>query len=354
MSPAILRLLEQTAQVQELALMMKPEQCVVPLCNALGSMYSLRHLKVVVGDEATPPQLAPAFAQLQRLTHLMTRNLTPAVAAAFPPSLKHLTIAQDRTPENAVIDISHLFALSVVGALKLGDSQMVLTLPAQPLHMHLHGALELCGVFNITKLNLRDRTQQGARTLLVLPAQSLLNDLTLDIRVTDADQARCAAALGQLTALTHLTLCVSFPPLQHVSNLQRLVSLHIMRSPEQPLADVLQLSKLTGLTSFLFDGVQGLDDVAAVVLAGALTRLQRLHMRGKATQTWAMLPAVGCLTGLHSLCLLPNPSALLTPLLLQQLSSLTGLTSLTLPVQHCSQESQQPAGKDSRTQWDQQ
>jgi hypothetical protein len=85
-----------------------------------------------------------------------------------------------------------------------------------------------------------------------------------------------------------------------------------------------------------------LDDAAAVVLASALTLLQRLCLGSYSIVTWSMVPVVGRLTGLRELALRPSHQAARPqPLLLQHLSTLTGLTWLYLPALHCSQDSEQ-------------
>lgn len=350
-SPALLRVL---AQIGVRQVDMTNAALTAPLCGALASMHSVQELTIFNEMEDTPVQLAAAVANLQQLTSLTLTNLIPSVAVALPASLKHLWLAQDTEPSEAgVVDISHLTALSRLDVQNhVGrTTALPLTIPAQPLDVMTYGLVEVLGSRGIKDMWIVCWAERDMQALLMLPGQPQLRDLALTAKADrwaahSDTRAQCAAALGQVTGLTRLKLYSAGQPLlHHLSKLHHLLSLYILQSQEQPLADVLQLSTLTNLTCLVLEGGealgQGLDDVAAVTLASALSSLQRLDLISQGMRSWAVLPAVGRLTKLRSLKLWPNHGAHLTPLLLQQLSFLTGLTSLTLPVEHCSQENQQ-------------
>jgi hypothetical protein len=68
--------------------------------------------------------------------------------------------------------------------------------------------------------------------------------------------------------------------------------------------DIKQLSVLTNLTKLAVNGPAdlGLDDAAAVALAGSLTRLQELALGSSSSKlTWSVLPALARLTDLRDL-----------------------------------------------------
>jgi hypothetical protein len=113
---------------------------------------------------------------------------------------------------------------------------------------------------------------------------------------------------------------------------------------------LMQLSALTALTSLqIVDGDgAGLTDDLVGALASSLTQLQTLYLVGEGMRTWSALPAIAQLTGLRSLRLLPIPCEAAVYVQgkkavrrfkgaeLRQLSTLTRLTELQLPLQGCS------------------
>jgi hypothetical protein len=116
---------------------------------------------------------------------------------------------------------------------------------------------------------------------------------------------------------------------------------------------LMQLSALTALTSLRIhdpDGA-GLNDAVAAAMAANLTRLQILDLTSDGLRTWSVVPLIAELTGLRYLRLQPAPCnsdvrlaagemavGRFTGAHLMQLSSLTQLTELMLPLKHCSKE----------------
>jgi hypothetical protein len=351
-SPAALRLLAALG-LQGLKLLLQPAQVTAALCSALSRMHSVRHVELTLPEgKELPVQLAAALGQLTQLTHLHVRSgVGQEAGKVLPAALEHLQLDMDKVHPSDALDLSHLTSLSAAVIVNETDDVMQLVLPAQSgveLSLELDGRVDMQAGSGVACLTVSYYNLEDWQALHFLSAQPHLRALCLynydrPYPVEEADVSGCAgiaAELGSLTGLTRLKLFQLPLGLGQLPRLRQLVSLWWDSSWEQPLADVLHLSALTQLTGFVFIG-KGLIDVAAVILAGALTQLQRLCLRTCSITTWSMLPLVGRLTSLRVLDLCPSDEARLDSLLLQQLSCVTGLTRLSLPVQHCSQESQQ-------------
>lgn len=261
-----------------------------------------------------------------------------------------------------VISLSHLTALrSLRWTSFRGPSLSELTLPQQPVKLVSYGKLQLVGPFNLPEVEHRTSCQEEYSCQLLLQLASSPHLRSLEVSIEDAEALsqpelrEFGAVIGTITTLT--ALCFSAvghaSHLQHIGLLQQLrklpslVELNLdLNSPRVGDGDpfvqdysMLQLSELTGLTQLTVED-SGLDDIVAAAVALSLTRLEELTLGSSSMVTWAALPVIAGLTGLRSLAFAADGvvtlSSHLRPAVLQQLSSLTLLTQLTLPVHHLS------------------
>jgi hypothetical protein len=346
--PAVMRLLAALG-VRELHMWLQPAQVTPALCSTLSHMHSVRRIRVGVAGGELPLRLAAAVGRLPQLTRLYVISAVGAGAMqALPASLEELRLA--RVCRGDIADFSHLTALSRLRIECATNARMQLILPAQPgLHVRVEGWADIRPGSGLCRLAVSAWELQDLRVLASLQIQPHLRTLSLRlsydhyILINDYENsvlhAALAASLGQLTGLTQLVLRDIPPVLVQLPRLRQLLDLSWDCPCRVSLPDVLQLSTLTQLTGLTFYG-DGLDDAAAVVLASALTRLQRLCLRSGSIVTWSMLAVIGRLTKLFELSLTPSGEAHLEPLMLQYFSTLTGLTWLQLPARYlfCSQD----------------
>jgi len=153
-----------------------------------------------------------------------------------------------------------------------------------------------------------------------------------------AGRQELAEALSVLTAVTSLGIwdtgmanagseaswCAAVLPLRNLRDLYLdLVAL--------PSSDLVHLSALTALTKLDLRMDSGLDDATAVAILQKLTNLQDVSLQGS-LQSWDVLPVLAQLTNLRELRLICKRGLLLSRAGLQQLSTLTQLASLVVPL----------------------
>jgi anti-anti-sigma regulatory factor len=123
-----------------------------------------------------------------------------------------------------------------------------------------------------------------------------------------ADSLALLDCLAAATSLTRLQLIgVTEVPQQawcgYLTSLQQLRCLTLYWQLPFDRADLLQLTALTKLRALMVQGVDDLDDAAAVAFALRLKQLQHLSLEDVGLSCAASLPAIAALTGLTKLIL---------------------------------------------------
>lgn len=365
-NPTILEALRAAGSLTALTMVManNQQQPSAAVCAALASMSTLHSLQEYVHDmrlanESDEPtlcqHLAAAVQQLQQLTSLvLPLPVLLEQLQLLPRSLQHLhmCIAPPPASPDALPDASVLADLSPLTALKSLDLHMVpkpyddTTLLRAKLPDQLQG-LSVIGPFSA------DTPCQHLRSLKVRAAERCLDSLQhlssmtalrqLEVcgsmMATAMDLVTIVNALGTATQLTHVVVDfsetgyaeVGGEDIQLGDSLSKLVGVQHLMVANSSLSEggVLQLTALTKLTALhVTASSYGLTSMAVVALACRLRRLQSLSLLGGCLAA-SVLPALGSLPELQHLDL--SDAVLdLTPEGLQQLSSLTRLTTLYL------------------------
>lgn len=320
-----------------------------PVCAALAQITTLQQLYLPLNGPAMPQGLGKALDKLQGLSCLKC-SISPDDLQLLPASLQHLEVRIEAAADAAAtFSCSHLAALQDLRVWRQRLEPLRIVLPPKVQQVEVQGAVCLQGLREVQELELT----QSAGTLETL--QSLpwvTSPFSLNLSLVPEQQAgpgqaqlpnpagrqEHAKALSMLTAVTRLGIwdagianagpeaswCSAVLPLRNLRDLYLdLVAL--------PSSELVQLSTLTALTTLDLRMDSGLDDATAVAILQKLTNLQDLSLQGS-LQSWDVLPVLAQLTNLRALRLICKRGLLLSPTGVQQLSTLTQLESLIVPL----------------------
>jgi len=329
------------------------------VCATLAKITTLQQLHLPHNGPAAPQRLVEALGKLQGLTRLRC-SIAPGDLQLLPASLQHLEITLEAAADaSATFSCSHMTALQDLRVERRGSWRSRrsvvpprIVLPPKVQHVEVRGSICLDGLQEVQELNLtQDAGTLG--TLQHLPWVTSPFSLNLSLVEQLAGQGRaqllnpagrCAhvEALSVLTAVTQLSIwdrgmasagpeaswCAAVLPLRNLRDLCfDLLAL--------PSSELVQLLALTALTKLDLRIGSGLDDATAVAILQKLTNLQGLSLQG-GLQSWDVLPVLRVLaqlTNLRALGLVCNePGLLLSRAGLRQLSTLTQLKSLIVPL----------------------
>lgn len=348
-------------------------------CVALGQVTSLELVFVLVrptapaddGGGVLPPlEFAAAVGQLSKLTELSCCS-DPGGVRSMPATIERLELVPRAGRDDGCcnFNLSHLTSLSSLrwtlrGGRPNPPPLFSFTLPSQALQqlaleapMQLQQGDEHLAQHHIKHIELCAAASSELHVLQSFTRGQHLTTLYLQLPVEETvSQAqvealeRAAAAIGRCVGLKEVSIVGNdyahdpeqWPPAWNavpwcaeLSKLPALQSVSLSMG-HQALQDVLHLSRLTSLTWLYTEMYGSPDDFVTVALACSLTNLQHLHLCNCSLRTLACFPALGRLTALTELELMPlrNESRIFAAEHLQQLTALTRLQRLSLVIEN--------------------